>query len=94
MGFWAATAKSNTSNMKINRSPPIVSWSGEVVLPAADLRAISDEYTASTKGCGRSKRGGKKSCAGHGEKTDICKSPVIVCVRRMLGIRAPVISTP
>lgn len=87
MGFWAATAKSNTSNMKINRS-------GEAVLPAADLRAISDEYTASTKGCGRSKRGGKKSCAGHGEKTDICKSPVIVCVRRMLGIRAPVISTP
>lgn len=48
MGFWAAMAKSNTSNMKINRPP--VSWSERSDLPASDLRGASDKYMGSTRG--------------------------------------------
>ena len=52
MGFWAATEKSNTSNMKINALPPPVRRSS---LPTGDPRGASDKYTGSTKGCGRGK---------------------------------------
>lgn len=79
MGFWAATAKSNTSNMKINRGPPLISWSGEAILQAGDLRAISDEYTVSTKGCGRSKRG-EKSLVQVMERRQTFVSPQSSCV--------------
>lgn len=55
MGFWAATAKSNTSNMKINRPP--VSWSERSALPASDPRGVSDKYTSSARGCSKGKGG-------------------------------------
>lgn len=78
MGFWVATAKSNTSNMKINHPPPphlLVRRSG---LPAGDWSGASGKYTGSTKGCGKAKVGNLAgSCK---EDRDLCVSAIIVCV--------------
>lgn len=80
MGFWAATAKSSTSNMKINRPP--VSWSGEAVCQPV-IREDPLIHTQALQGALAGARGG--DLRGHGEKTEICESPIIMCVLVYVG---------
>lgn len=89
MGFWAATVKSNTSNMKINQPPRLpVRRSG---LPASDPRGASDKYTGSVRGCSRGKGGKTRRVT---ERRQRFVSPQsCVCVGVCWGSEGPVIST-
>lgn len=80
MGFWAATAKSNTSNMKINRSPPPLS-------PGQEKRfcqpLIWEQPLMNTQPLQRAvagARGGEKSLVQVMERRQTFVSPQSSCV--------------
>lgn len=53
MGFWAATVKSNTTNMKINWPPHLLVR--RIGLPTSDPKGASHEYIGSMRGYSRGK---------------------------------------
>ena len=76
MGFWVATAKSNTSNMKINPPPP-VSWSGEAVCqPVIGVEPLINTW-ALQRAVARPRW---EISQGHARKTEICVCPQSSCV--------------